>query len=341
MVDVTHEGKRRTATCDSLDEAKAKQIELRHLLITGQTPPPTARQGKITLGDAVRYTKRHHWRGKKSEGKLGRNAEHAVEFMGEDTPLVDVTRARIDEWVEHLMEIGNSNSTVNRKLASLSSVFTVMIEAGKIEHRPKMPRKREYAGRIRYLTASEEQELLAWLRNSGYEDVADFVVLLLDTGLRTGEALDLQPRDFAPETRMISQWRTKGDLPRSVPVTGRVQEIIEGRIKLTEGRTSRLFPFPRSRLRYGWERARSHMGLADDPQFVPHACRHTFCSRLVQRGVGLRTVQELAGHKTIGVTMRYAHLAPENLTAAIRVLEPAGDKVPCSPTVAATVAAEG
>jgi site-specific recombinase XerD len=36
----------------------------------------------------------------------------------------------------------------------------------------------------------------------------------------------------------------------------------------------------------------------------------TFASRLVMAGVEIRTVQELMGHKTIQVTMRYAHLAP-------------------------------
>ena len=63
------------------------------------------------------------------------------------------------------------------------------------------------------------------------------------------------------------------------------------------------------------------MGLTDDPNFVFHALRHTFVSRLVQRGVNLRTVAELAGHKVLATTMRYAHLAPKDLVAAIQVLE--------------------
>jgi len=48
-----------------------------------------------------------------------------------------------------------------------------------------------------------------------------------------------------------------------------------------------------------------------------HALRHTFISRLVMNGVDLRTVQELAGHKSIAMTMRSAHLAPSHLDAAI------------------------
>ena len=48
-----------------------------------------------------------------------------------------------------------------------------------------------------------------------------------------------------------------------------------------------------------------------------HIFRHTYISRLVMAGVDLRTVQELAGHKDIKMTTRYAHLAPAHKLAAV------------------------
>ena len=63
----------------------------------------------------------------------------------------------------------------------------------------------------------------------------------------------------------------------------------------------------------------AHAGLRD---FTWYCLRHTFASRLVMRGVDLRTVAELMGHKTIQMTMRYAHLAPAHALAAVERLVP-------------------
>jgi integrase len=58
--------------------------------------------------------------------------------------------------------------------------------------------------------------------------------------------------------------------------------------------------------------------------FTWHCLRHTFASWLVMAGVGLRTVQELMGHKTIAMTCRYAHLAPQHQLDAVGNLDGRG-----------------
>ena len=56
------------------------------------------------------------------------------------------------------------------------------------------------------------------------------------------------------------------------------------------------------------------------PDFRFHDLRHTFATRLVQRGVDLYKVQRLLGHKTQHMTQRYAHHSPESLREGVNVL---------------------
>ena len=82
-------------------------------------------------------------------------------------------------------------------------------------------------------------------------------------------------------------------------------------------------------------------------EFTWHCLRHTFASRLVMAGVDLRTVQELMGHKTIQMTVRYAHLAPQHRLAAVQRLYDTGTaqkassdtKIDTTPSTSATIEA--
>jgi len=74
--------------------------------------------------------------------------------------------------------------------------------------------------------------------------------------------------------------------------------------------------------RYSFEPA---LPKAKIRQFSWHCLRHTFGSQLVMAGVDLRTVQELMGHKSIEMTVRYSHLAPKHTLAAVERLIAAED----------------
>ena len=70
----------------------------------------------------------------------------------------------------------------------------------------------------------------------------------------------------------------------------------------------------------GWLHGRDPAAGANIKNFRWHDLRHTFESRLVMAGVDIRTVQELMGHKTIQVTLPYAHLAPQHQLEAVQRL---------------------
>lgn len=60
------------------------------------------------------------------------------------------------------------------------------------------------------------------------------------------------------------------------------------------------------------------MGITD---FRPHDLRHACAAWLVQAGVPLAEIRELLRHTTVQMTEKYAHLAPENVRAAVAVLD--------------------
>ena len=68
----------------------------------------------------------------------------------------------------------------------------------------------------------------------------------------------------------------------------------------------------------GFQAACKRAKIAD---FRVHDLRHTFASSLVQGGVPSLEVAKLLGHSTIEMTERYAHVSPENLKAAVGVLD--------------------
>jgi integrase len=59
----------------------------------------------------------------------------------------------------------------------------------------------------------------------------------------------------------------------------------------------------------------------DDGQPLTRQMRNTFCSHLAMRGAPPRVIQELAGHRELGMTQRYMHLSPAALDSAIRLLD--------------------
>jgi site-specific recombinase XerD len=163
------------------------------------------------------------------------------------------------------------------------------------------------------------------------------VTVSLKTGLRRGELFALEWGDVDFDSGLIRVRDSKNGQARHIPMGAKVRHALRtqkqrGR-RLIDGKMSPfVFPAsnggPRKTIRNGLEESLKRAGV--NRHIRPHDLRHTFASHLVMKGVDLRTVAELMGHRDIRVTMRYAHLAPDHLRAAVSVLDepaaPSGTK---------------
>lgn len=316
-------------------EARAWELDAKAAALRGEPIPrpiaPTDGTGAATapnrkgatLGAALRDAYNVFWKGGASDSKMLVNIGKVEEYFGADRLLTTIDTDAVLGFVANLTAQNNANATINRKLAVLSKAMKLALERGLIQKLPKFHRKKETGSRIRFLSGAEERELLETFRLWGKDDHKDAVVCLIDTGFRPGELYRIIPRDVDLKAGTITTWVNKTDNPRTVYMTARVKEIIKRRISAVAAPTDRLFPFDNLWMRHTWDRARVHLGFANDKDFVPYICRHTCASRMVQRGVAIVVVKEWMGHKSIVMTMKYAHLAPTNLRAAADALEAA------------------
>jgi integrase len=300
-------------------DAQVWEIQARSALKNGSviTYPSNANNSKtiqdLSLSCWLDKTYNLYWAGNASPKFQRYKMSEITAYFGSKTNVNDITTDGIDLWISSLKSKGNANGTINRKLSVLCKTLKHADECVQLKRMPVIHRKREPEGRIRFMSPEEEVSVMHTLDQWSLPDLKDSITTLIDTGLRRSELCRLTKADVS--VGMLNLWKTKNHRARSVPMTKRVQEIIDRRIG---SGTAKLFPIHPETLSDHWDRVRWHLGMDD---FVLHCFRHTTASRLVQRGVSLATVQQWMGHKTITTTLRYAHLSPKNLTDALAVLE--------------------
>ncbi len=251
----------------------------------------------------------------------GRHKDNVKSFLGEIDEIFlnkrfsTFSQETLDGLIGTLRERGNSNATINRKMAALSKLLRKASKMGDIHSLPEFRRQKEKSGRIRFLEIEEEERLFAEIRAHS-EHYWQLSVFLVDTGARLGEAIGLHWNDVHDGTATF--WLTKSGRSRTVPLTQRVRDIIGSLERTKSGPFGRIKQY---QFRAVWHEARAAIGLGLDDELVPHCLRHTCASRLVRGGVDIRRVQMWLGHQTLQMTMRYSHLATHDLDVCVPILE--------------------
>lgn len=283
----------------------------------------------------------------KSWAEVNRRLDYWREKFGNET-LENITPARIAECQDELLTKPKtrgsgqrSGADVNRTLAALSSAMTHAAKTLQwIERNPceRVTKRKEAGGRVRFLTDEELPVLLKAVRASSHPDLLPAVLLSLTTGARKGEIMGLRwsQIDFKRRTITLNHGETKNNAGRALPLAGEVIELLQARNKVRKIDDDRVFPPAEGctrplNLREPWKAALVSAGIDIRPatrsgrgkQSVPdavtsdfrwHDLRHTAASYLTMAGVSAIEVARVLGHKTLAMSLRYSHLAPDRVT---------------------------
>jgi site-specific recombinase XerD len=215
-----------------------------------------------------------------------------------------------------------SPATINRHRALLSLTYRLAIRNGKTKENPaRLVRHRlEDNARIRFLSPEEETKLRKSIEAACPGRITE-LEFALNTGIRLSEQYRLRWEDVSFTRRTLTIPRSKNGATRHVPLNKAALGALESLAKRAGG--SEFVCGGATEPRRWFEPVVKTAALQD---FTWHCLRHTFASRLVMAGVDIRTVQELLGHKTISMTVRYSHLAPKHTLAAVERLDaPTGE----------------
>jgi integrase len=241
-----------------------------------------------------------------------------------DCPAIEMNPGRIERDLANCADENSwAEATYNRYRALASAVFSLAIRNSKLSTNPVRGTKHriENNARVRYLGDDEEQRLFDNVRVTCPERELEILVAL-HSGMRrseqyviedcAGSGLKWEHLDF--RAGLLRLPRSKHGKSREIPMNSVLRGILLGIKRLRAG--SELV-FPIGSPSKWFQQLSTESKIRD---FSWHCLRHTFASRLVMKGVDLRTVQELMGHRTIITTMRYAHLAPGHLAQAVECL---------------------
>lgn len=309
---VQHQGKRLRRNFSTHAEATQWEALAKQSLLLGQ-PVPQVNSVNIngwTLGDAAERTLRMQWKGKASERTNLVNMRHHLDFFGDKRQLSDITTEAVDDLILHLKDKRLSGATINRVLMNLSRILRTAREYNKMDFAPTIRRQQEGEHRLRWLTDDECDAMIGTAQELGYMNLRDAIIVALDTGVRRSELQRISKDDITKQG--LGVWKSKNMVGRVIPLTKRARGILEMR----DGNP--LFP-TNDFIRSPFDRVKYMVGLGDD--VVWHTLRHTFASRLVQKGIPIQVVQKLMGHKTIQITMRYAKISDANMDAAISAID--------------------
>ena len=257
-------------------------------------------------------------------------------FRGKDNQLSweSIDSDIIRDWMESMMDKGNTATTIKRRLSALRSFFRFALSRGLVSsdpaHAVEGPKKAKPLPQ--FVKEREMNKLLDELPwDNTYKEVRARTVILLfyTTGIRLSELIALDDADVSfinCELKVTG----KRDKQRIIPFGDELAQALKAYMALrdhdVERRSTALFltqkgeRMNRNRVQY---EVRKHVSRVSSlKKRTPHVLRHSFATAMVNHDAGLENVKQLLGHESVSTTEIYTHTTFEQLKKAYHHAHP-------------------
>ena len=246
-----------------------------------------------------------------------------------------IDRDIIREWVESMMDRGNSATSVNRRLSSLRSFYRFALKRGMVEVNPaslvKGPKKAKPLPQ--FVKEGEMNRLIDddRLWGESYEDALarTIIIMFYETGIRLSELVGLDDTDVDLVNRTVKV-TGKRNKQRIVPfgdeLASELSQYVEKRDSQVVRTTSGMFLDKKgkrvSHEKVGKMVKESLSKVTTMKKRSPHVLRHSYATAMLNNGAGLESVKKLLGHQSLSTTEIYTHTTFEQLKRVYKQAHP-------------------
>ena len=237
--------------------------------------------------------------------------------------LLEVQAMDVRKWLISLSDDTIQNRSINRKLATLRTLYKYLVRSGKMAENPMTSiRMVKTTKKLPHFVRESEMENLVENRKiaTNFSEARDELILFLlyGTGIRLAELISLQNNavNLAAKTIRVIGKRNK---ERVIPIPQLLIELIQtyrsfcpfenSHLLLTD-KGEPLYPMFVQRL------VKKNLGeFSQLEKLSPHVLRHTYATHLLNRGADLNAIKELLGHANLAATQVYTHNSMEKMKA--------------------------
>ena len=248
--------------------------------------------------------------------------EQFIAFIEPQT-LLEVQAIDVRKWLISLSDDTIQNRSINRKLATLRTLYKYLVRSGKMAENPMTSiRMVKTTKKLPHFVRESEMENLMENRKiaTNFSEARDELILFLlyGTGIRLAELISLQNNavNLAAKTIRVIGKRNK---ERVIPIPQLLIELIQAyrsfcpfensHLLLTD-KGEPLYPMFVQRL------VKKNLGeFSQLEKLSPHVLRHTYATHLLNRGADLNAIKELLGHANLAATQVYTHNSMEKMKA--------------------------